>query len=254
MSVERSELTDYLNQLLQVGDFHDYGPNGLQIEGKDSISRIVTGVTACQALIEKAIALQADALLVHHGFFWQNEEVCITKAKQRRIKSLLTQDINLFGYHLPLDAHDTYGNNVQLAKQMDWIINQPLTIIDGHPMGLVGQLETKITLDSFAKSIEQKLKRTPLVIDGNHKDIQTIAWCTGGAQDMINLAIEHEVDCFISGEISERTTHIARENQIHYIAAGHHATERYGVQALGEHINQQFEGVECLFVDIDNPV
>ncbi len=248
----RNELAEYLAEFLQVGKFKDYAPNGLQVEGRAEIKKIVTGVTACQVLIDKAIALNADALLVHHGFFWKGEEEVIIGMKQRRIKALLTHDINLFGYHLPLDAHPMLGNNAELAKKLNI---SHAKVVEESIQGLIWQgcLDTPISAGIFKKNISDILNRKALHIGDPLAEIQSIAWCTGGAQDYINDAASLGVDAFISGEVSERTYHSALELGIHYFAAGHHATERYGIQALGEYLARKFD-IEHEYVDIDNPV
>ncbi len=250
MSTSLKDLLTYLNQQLQPHNFKDYCPNGLQVQGKDNIKKIVTGVTASQALLDAAVAQQADAILVHHGYFWKGEAAEIIGMKQQRLKTLLTHDINLIAYHLPLDAHLELGNNIQLAKQLN-IIN-PTAAVDNELL-FQGELNSAQAANDFANHIEQQLQRKPLHIAGTEKPIQRVAWCTGGAQDYITDAAELGVDAFISGEVSERTFHIAQELQIHYFAAGHHATERYGIKALGEHLTQHF-GFEQQFIDIDNPV
>lgn len=250
--MQRAELQAYLQAFLQVDKFRDYAPNGLQVEGKAQIKRIVTGVTACQPLIDAAIAYQADVLLVHHGFFWKNEPQVLVGMKQRRIKALLAHDMNLFAYHLPLDAHPDVGNNARLAHQLALQDARPVT---DSPQELLwrGQLPQRMSAEGFAEWITKQLGREPLHLPAAGDVIQTVAWCTGGAQDYIDQASALGVDAFISGEASERTFHSAAEQGVHYYAAGHHATERYGIQALGEHLAQQF-GLEHKFVDIDNPV
>lgn len=248
MTPTRDTLLNTLNELLQPHLFEDYCPNGLQVEGKSSIKKIVTGVTASQALIEAAIDCQADAILVHHGYFWKNENAAITGMKQRRIKKLLTHDINLFAYHLPLDAHAEYGNNIQLAKRLNIkVIGQFAGI------GLIGELTTSLSAHDFAKSVCAKLNREPLLLMSGDHLIKKVAWCTGAAQSFFEKVLPFHVDAFLTGEASEPTTHIARENNIHFIAAGHHATERYGVQAVGQYIEKRL-GIEHCFIDIDNPV
>lgn len=243
-----TELVQYLDDFLEASTFKDYAPNGLQVEGKADISKVVTGVTACQALIDAAIAEKADAIIVHHGYFWKNEPVTITGMKQKRIRSLLENEINLLGYHLPLDAHPTLGNNAMLGEL--WSLED----ITPEP-GLVrlGRLSSPVLIETFVESVEKSLERKPLHLPGGSLEVETIAWCSGGAQGYIEKAIEWGADVYISGEVSEQTTHQARENQIHYLAAGHHATERLGVKALGEHLAQAFD-LEVVFVDIDNPV
>lgn len=252
----RTELTQYLASFLNINAFKDYAPNGLQVEGTDEIQTIVTGVTACQALIDKAIALKADAVLVHHGFFWKNEPEVITGMKQKRIKALLENGINLYGYHLPLDAHPEVGNNIELGRQLG-LLN--IEVVDNIP-GLStpsllwqGTLPETMPASDFSAYLKAELGRKALHLGDENQLITSIAWCTGGAQDYIDLAAQLNVDAFISGEASERTFHCAIEQNIHYFAAGHHATERYGIQALGRHLEAKF-GLEHHFVDIDNPV
>ena len=251
--MNNKKLANKLDQFLEIHQFKDYCPNGLQIEGKTEVKKIITGVTACQALIDLACAENADAILVHHGFFWKGEAQQITGMKHKRIKSLLDKDINLYAYHLPLDVHPELGNNAQLAQLLGITDRRPLEPWDKHSVGRVGKFEQAITPDALGARIESVLARKPLHIDGGKKDIKSIAWCTGGGQDYINIAAEQGIDAFISGEVSERTVHIAREMGIHFYAAGHHATERYGVKALGEWLETEFD-FEVTFIDIDNPV
>ncbi len=246
--INRTDLMTYCNELLAVETFKDYCPNGLQIEGKESVQRIVSGVTASQALIDAAVESQADMLLVHHGFFWKGEASVLTGIKQRRIKALLCHDINLVAYHLPLDAHKELGNNVLLAQHLGLTVEQ---FFAGNDIALAGQIKKQSGSD-FAHHIAAVLQRIPLHIDAE-RDISRVALCSGAAQSYIEQAIELGVDAFISGEVSENTWHIAKENNIHYFAAGHHATERYGVQALGEHLADRY-GLEHEFIDIVNPV
>jgi len=242
--------TTYLNELLTIEAFKDYAPNGLQVEGKEKLRKIVTGVSASQALIEAAIERDADAVLVHHGWFWQKEDPRIIGMKQKRLKMLLAHDISLLAYHLPLDAHPELGNNVQLAHRLDIQLDHAM---DEQGIGNYGRLSEYVSLDELGTKIENALNRKPLLISGGDHAIRRVALCTGAAQNYILKAAEAGVDAFISGEVSENTVHIARECGVHYIAAGHHATERYGVQALGEFAAAHF-GLLCEFVDIDNPV
>ena len=245
-----NDLNDYLNQLLQPERFSDYCPNGLQVEGKREINKIVTGVTASYALLEAALQANADAVLVHHGYFWRGEPLPITGIKKRRIQFLLQHEINLFAYHLPLDMHAELGNNVMLAKQL----GLEITAWAGEKnMLALAELNSPQTLKEFAMLVEAKLNRAPQVIGDLNKPIKHIALCTGAAQGFIEQALEAGADCYISGEISEQTVHITRESGMSYISAGHHATERYGIQALGEHLAQKF-ALAHEFIDIDNPV
>ncbi|MGL4192697.1 MAG: Nif3-like dinuclear metal center hexameric protein [Vibrio sp.] len=248
------QLEALLNETLSPQLIKDYCPNGLQIEGKTQVQRIVTGVTASLALIEAAIEHNADALLVHHGYFWKNEPEAIRGMKGRRIRTLIQNDLNLYAYHLPLDIHPQLGNNAQLAQRLGICVEGGL---EGHPqsVAMFGRLASPLTAQQLAQRIEQTLNRAPLHIAPEQADklIETIGWCTGGGQDYIELAASCGLDAFISGEISERTTYAAREQSIHYFSAGHHATERYGIKALGEWLAQH-HGFDVTFIDIDNPV
>jgi dinuclear metal center YbgI/SA1388 family protein len=252
----REQLLRTLNQLLSPHLTQDYCPNGLQIEGKEEIRHIVTGVTASQALIDKAIALKADAILVHHGYFWKNEPYNIVGIKKRRIASLLQHDISLFAYHLPLDVHASLGNNAQLAAVLGLDAVAPLTNVS--PQGLVmrGALPQALSHQALKHKLANCLSRDVISV-GDKSEIKHLAWCTGGGQgyidELTNLAAgDAPIDAFISGEISEQTTHSARELGIDFFAAGHHATERYGVKALGEYLAQHHD-VRVSFIDVDNP-
>jgi dinuclear metal center YbgI/SA1388 family protein len=247
------KLANKLDQLLDIHHFKDYCPNGLQIEGVQEVKKIITGVTASQALIDIAIEQHADAILVHHGYFWKGEKQEIVGMKYKRIKALIDHGINLYAYHLPLDVHPELGNNAQLAKLLQIIDRRPLEPWDKRSVGRVGKFSQALSGAQLSQRIETVLARTPLHIDGGKKEILSVAWCTGGGQDYISIAAEQGIDAFISGEISERTVHIAREMGIHYYAAGHHASERYGVQALGRWIETEL-GLDVAFIDIDNPV
>lgn len=253
MSVLLSTLTDTLTALLEVDQFQDYCPNGLQVQGRDNVEILVSGVTATQALIDRAVELRADAILVHHGYFWKGENPCVIGMKQRRLKALLENNISLLAYHLPLDAHPSLGNNAQLAKLLDIEVAGGLQPGIRYPVGNVGYLKDEVSIQAFVRLLEVKLGRKPQLIEGGGASVKRIAWCTGAAQNYIEEAVAQNADVFVSGEISEQTVHVAREMGIHYIAAGHHATERYGVKALGESLAQQF-ALDHHFVDIDNPV
>ena len=243
-------LNNYLNTLLQPERFSDYCPNGLQVEGKQEINKIVTGVTASMALLQSAHRANADAVLVHHGYFWRGEALPITGIKKHRIQFLLQHDINLFAYHLPLDAHSKLGNNVMLAKKLGLTVTSSA---GEKEMLLLAELKSPQPLQSLVNLIETKLNRKPQVIGDLNKPIQKIALCTGAAQGYIEQAAAAGVDAYISGEISEQTVHVAIESGVSYISAGHHATERYGIQALGAHLAQKFD-LQHQFIDIDNPV
>lgn len=248
--MKREELLEYLDGLLMPGKFRDYCPNGLQVEGRSEISRIVTGVTASQALLDAAVEHDADAIVVHHGYFWKGEDGRVTGIRRKRLATLLANDINLLAYHLPLDAHPELGNNAQLASRLGWI---PDGRFGEQDIAWLGTLAEPCDLTTLAVKVAAGLGREPMVIGDGARTIRRIGWCSGGAQGYFEQAIALGVDAFMSGEISEQTVHLARESGVAYLAAGHHATERYGVQALAGHLAQQF-GISCEFVDVDNPV
>ena len=246
------ELEQLINQKLSSDKINDYAPNGLQVEGKTEIKKIITGVTASQALIDYAISQNADAILVHHGYFWKSENPCIRGMKGKRIKALLVNDINLYGYHLPLDVHPELGNNTQLAKLLDIENLQPLEK-GAVSIPVWGELKEPMTGENFAEKIEKVLNRKPLIcIENGPHLIRKIGICTGGGQGYIDLAAEQGCDAFITGEVSEQTIHSAREQGLHFFSAGHHATERYGIKALGEWLAKEY-GFDVEFKDIDNP-
>lgn len=270
------ELVNWCDDTLKAKEFKDYCPNGLQVDASltqnnlahslannlannlndsdNTIKRIVTGVTACEALIDAAIEKQAQAILVHHGYFWKGEDQRLIGMKGRRVAKLMQHGISLIAYHLPLDAHPTLGNNAQLANVLNLTPVEALYPEQKHPVGYIYQTDA-ISAQQLITLITSKLNRTPLHISSGgftNTGYQRIAICSGGAQDMIEQAANMQCDLYISGEISERTTHSARELGIDYMACGHHATERGGVQALGHLIADTFD-VQVDFVDIDNP-
>ena len=255
---ELKAIVEMANSLMLARPISDYCPNGLQIEGCSEVKKIISGVTASQALIDEAVAKGADLLLVHHGYFWKGEPEAIVGIKKKRIQTLLKHDISLLAYHLPLDIHPELGNNAQLAARLGLTTDGPLDPDARPSIGLVGHLDKPLTLQEFSDLVASKLNRAPMVISGSESGsdgdlIKRVGWCTGGAQGYIDKAVAAGVDAYISGEISEPTVHIARECGVHYFAAGHHATERYGVMALGDKLAELL-GVEHEFVDIDNPV
>ncbi len=252
MAIALSTLVEEADRYLTAARIQDYCPNGLQVEGRPQVRRIVSGVTASQALLDAAVEADADVVLVHHGYFWKNENPCIVGIKQRRLKTLLNHDISLLAYHLPLDVHPEVGNNVQLARVLDLIVEGPLEPDNPRSVGLVGSLVEPLAPRDFARRVHEALGREPLLIEGEGP-IRRIAWCTGAAQGYIDQAVTAGVDAYLTGEVSEPTVHAARENGISFIAAGHHATERYGVQALGDYLARRF-AIEHLFVDCPNPV
>ena len=244
------ELLDYTGHLLQVERYRDYCPNGLQVAGRNEIGTIVSGVSASMALLEAAAEAGADTVLVHHGYFWKNEEPCITGIKRDRLRFLLERDINLVAYHLPLDAHPELGNNVQLARLLGFEIEG---WFGEQSIAAYGRLPEAMSLETLGRQVAHGLRREPLVVGDVLTPIRHVAWCTGAAQDLLEHAVALGVDAFLTGEVSERTVHLARESGVAFIAAGHHATERYGVQALGEHLANRY-GISHRYIEIDNPV
>ncbi len=252
MAIALTTLVEEADAFLNAARISDYCPNGLQVEGRPHVRRIVSGVTASQALIEAAIEAEADVLLVHHGYFWKGENPCVTGMKQRRLKALLAHDISLLAYHLPLDVHPEVGNNVQLARQLGIVVEGPLEPDNPRTVGLVGSLAEAMSAADFARHVQQVLGREPLLVEGQGL-IRRVGWCTGGGQGYIDQAVAAGVDLYLTGEASEQTFHSARENALSFIAAGHHATERYGVQALGDYLARRF-ALEHLFIDCPNPI
>ncbi len=253
MAVAIRELDHYLDELLEPGAFQDYCPNGLQVEGTRPIRKLISGVTASQEFIDAAVANNADALLVHHGYFWKGEDARITGMKRRRIAALMESGVSLFAYHLPLDAHPRLGNNAQLAQKMGWKITGALKPQEQRPLGNRGMTAAPQDPASLKLQLQQVLNFAPVHVAGDAEAIESIAWCTGAAQGMIHDAAALGVQAFVTGEISEPTAHAARELGVHFFAAGHHATERYGVQAVGEQLATEF-GIEHQFIDCPIPV
>ncbi len=253
MTLSLDQLVLHIDELLQPGRFKDYCPNGLQVQGRASVERIATGVTASQALVDAAISWGADAILVHHGYFWRGEPAPVVGMKRRRLGALLGADVSLLAYHLPLDAHPELGNNAQLGRLLGLEDAQALHPEDPASVGNVGRLAQVSTAGEVCDRLAALTGQAPLLIGERGRAVERVAWCTGAAQSYIEDAVAAGADLFITGEASEPTVHVAREEGIGFIAAGHHATERYGVQALGEHLAQAF-GLEHRFIDIPNPV
>ena len=248
--MERSRLDAYLGQSHEVARFRDYCPNGLQVEGRGDVSRLVSGVTASVELLEAAVDARADAVLVHHGYFWRGEDARVIGPRRRRLALLIENDLNLFAFHLPLDAHEDVGNNASLARELGFTVSGRFGEQD---IGMHGEVEGPLTLGALAARVETGLKRRPLVVGEASRPVRRVAWCTGAAQGYLEDAVRLGVDAYLTGEVSEQTVHLARESGVAFIAAGHHATERYGVQALGAHLAQRF-GIDHRYIDIDNPV
>lgn len=248
--MQLDSLREHLDALLEVTTFKDYCPNGLQVEGRGQVRRILCGVTASQALVDRAVEGGYDALLVHHGYFWRGEDGRITGIRKRRLAALLKADVSLFAYHLPLDAHPELGNNAQLGRLMSWSGDGRF---GDQNLGWIGRSVQPEVAASVADRLETALERKPMLIGDGDRMVRRVAWCTGGAQGYFEEAIAAGADLYVSGEISEQTVHLARESGVAYIAAGHHATERYGARALAEHLRQVLK-LEADFIDLDNPV
>lgn len=246
-------LVDYCDRLLDIARFRDYCPNGLQLEGRAQVSRVISGVTASQAMIDAACEHDADLLLVHHGYFWKGEDPTLTGIKRARVGTLLAADISLLAYHLPLDAHPEFGNNAALAARLGWVTEGCFGDPGGLELACYGRPQRPQSVQDMAAHLGSVLQREPLLVGNGPATIETVGWCTGAAQSYLEAAARRGLDAFVSGEISEQTVHLAREYGIHYFAAGHHATERYGVQTLGAHLAERF-AIQHTFVDIDNPV
>lgn len=245
----REEVGRLLDAWLEPARFRDYCPNGLQVEGRDSVRKLVCGVTSSLALIEAAVEAKADAILVHHGLFWKGDDMRLTGAKKRRVELLVKNDISLFAYHLPLDAHPEMGNNAALARQLGFTVTGRFA---EQEIGFLGELPQALPAGEVARQVGERLGRAPLLVGDAARSVRKVAWCTGGAQGYFEQALAAGCELYLSGEISEQTTHVARESGVPYIAAGHHATERYGVQAVGERLARETD-VEVRFIDIDNP-
>lgn len=247
--VHRTEIETHLQTMLDVGRFRDYGPNGLQVEGKPEVLKIVSGVTASLALIEAAVEAKADAILVHHGLFWKGHDGRVTGWLKARLEKLLAHQVNLFAYHLPLDAHAELGNNAQFGARLKLAADARFGDQD---LGFIGSPAQPLSVAALAALLQFRLGRAATVVEGDGRPLQRVAWCTGGAQGYFEAAIAAGADAFITGELSEPQAHYARETGVAYFACGHHASERYGAPAVAAQVAQQF-GLEHQFIDIDNP-
>lgn len=250
--MKRDELVTYLNDFLRINEFNDLGPNGLQVEGRSEIKKVVTGVSACVDLFEKAIALKADAIIVHHGIIWDFERPVFRGGFKKRVKLLLEHNINLLAYHLPLDAHEQVGNNVQIAKALELLNLQPFGDYKGKLIGIKGRL-TSTNQEAFFNLIKEKINANALIFPYGPKKVVNVGIISGGAQKDVKQAVAEGLDAYITGEVSEHILHYVKEEGIHFISAGHHATERFGVLALGDHL-RRMSGLDVEFVDIPNPV
>ena len=249
-SQQRDEIASYLDTLLAVSRYHDYGPNGLQVEGRATVTRLVSGVTASLALIEAAIDDGADAILVHHGLFWRGQNGRLTGWLGERVRRLMAHGVNLYAYHLPLDAHPVHGNNAQLGLRLGWVVDANF---GEQGLGCAAPTGEALALDALAQRVQTALAgRAPLVLPGDGRPLRRVGWCTGGAQSYFEAAIEAGVDAFLTGEVSEPQAHLARETGVAFLACGHHATERFGAPALAAHVAERF-GLEHRFIEIANP-
>jgi len=252
--MKREELTTYLDTLLETNEFEDYGPNGLQVEGKEEISTIITGVSGCVDLFEQALQHNADAIIVHHGIIWWDFDRPVIKGSyKKRIKLLLDNNINLFGYHLPLDCHPTYGNNIQIAQHLGFTKNTTAFSYKGHHIGIISELASPLQKEALYSQVKQIINPNSLLFDYGPTHLQKIAIVSGAGESLFREAIDQGVDCFITGEVKEHIMHLAKEEQVSFISAGHHATERFGIKALGDHLKDHFN-LNIHYIDIPNPV
>jgi len=243
----------YINSLLKVEDFKDHSPNGLQVEGTSSIKKIVTGVSASIDLFNRAVIEKADLILVHHGMFWDSDSPIVQGSSKERLSLLIKNNMSLAGYHLPLDAHPKYGNNAQLIKKLSLIDREPFGCYEGKSIGFVGYTRRKESINDFLNKIKNIICPDALTLQFGEKLIKKVALCSGSAPDLVKEAIKIKADVFLTGEATEWVYHLCKEEKIHYIAAGHHATEKFGIQSLGDHLQKKFS-VPVEFIDLPNPI
>ncbi len=246
-------LISYIDSLLKVQNFKDHCPNGLQVEGNSSIKKIITGVSASIELFEHAVDEKADLVIVHHGMFWDSQSPVVRGSMKKRLSILLKNNISLAGYHLPLDAHPLYGNNAQLIKKLKLTKREPFGIYDGQRIGFIGYTKGNENIHSFIKKVEQSIDPDILTLKFGSSKINKVAICSGGAPDLVKEAIKKKADVFLTGEATEWVYHLCKEEKIHYIAAGHHATERFGIEALGNHLQKKFN-LKIRFIDLPNSI
>ncbi len=252
-TVSRDRLVAYLDQLLSAGEGEDYGPNGLQVEGREEIQRLVTGVSACRELFERARRVGADAVLVHHGIFWRGAPLVLTGVQHRRVRELYAGELNLLAYHLPLDRHSVYGNNALAAEAFGLVDRRPFAPHKGLPIGFAGRFPEPVAASELVRRCGEIFGQEPRVFDTGPDPVESLGIVSGGAQREFHLAIAEGLDAYLTGEVSEWVMNVARESGVHYLAAGHYATERLGVRALGEHLGERF-GLAVEFIDLPNPV
>lgn len=252
-AVDRDRLVADLDQLLGATEGSDFGPNGLQVEGKREIRKVVTGVSACQELFDRAVAAGADAVVVHHGLFWDWTPRQLTGMQYRRVATLIRADVNLLGYHLPLDRHEEVGNNAVAARAFGLVDLEPFGVYEGLPVGFSGRFPEPLPAAELFARAERIYEREPLVFDGGPDPVRTLGIISGGAQKELYQALDAGLDAFLTGEVSEWVMNVAREAGIHYLSAGHYATERLGPKALGDWIAAKY-GIEVELIDVPNPV
>lgn len=252
-TVSRDDLVAYLDEYLAAGEGQDFGPNGLQVEGREEIRHIVSGVSGCVELFEQAVERDADAVLVHHGIFWEGMPRQLTGFLAARVRPLIRSDLNLLAYHLPLDRHPEVGNNAVAARKLGLVDLEPFAEYHGLPVGFRGRFPQPIEEAELRQRLTRLYEREPLVFPAGPAQVETVGIISGGAQGEIHQAIAAGLDSYVTGEVSEWVMNIARESGIHFYSCGHYATERAGVQALGDHLRQKF-GLRIEFIDVDNPV
>ena len=252
MSISRDELSVYLDEYLQAGDFNDYCPNGLQFEGKAEVNKIVTGVSASVDLFEKAVVKKADAIIVHHGLIWDFDRPIYKGGYKMRVKILMENNISLYGFHLPLDAHEKVGNNAVIARQLALKKVTPFGEYKGQYIGMRGELD-KINADVFFELVRTKINEDLIVFAFGPDEIKNVGVISGGAQKEVKQAVLDGLDLYLTGEVSEHILHYVKEERIHFVAAGHHATERFGIQALGDHLQKHFD-LDVEYIEIPNPI
>lgn len=251
--MNRDALLAHLDQLLDASRGRDYGPNGLQVEGRDEIRKVVTGVSACEELFVRAREAGADAVLVHHGIFWDGMPRVLTGVQYRRVAELIRGEMNLLAYHLPLDRHDGLGNNILAGREFGLEDLEPFGFHDGLPVGFKGRFPEPIAATELAERCERIYQQKPLAFLHGPDPVRSLGIISGGAQRDFYTAIDDGLDAYITGEVSEWVMNVAREARVHYLAAGHYATERLGIRALGEHLREKF-GLDVEFIDVPNPV
>ncbi len=253
MSAKLINIVKYLDDYLDTSRFKDYCPVGLQVMGKKDVKKIVTGVSACLELFERAVEEEADAIIVHHGMFFDSDPKVVKGGLKKRLKILLENDISLLGYHLVLDAHDEVGNNAILLQKLGFTQSEPFGGYGGKSIGKMGSFETPVPADDFFETVKNEINSSARIYGFGPEKIGQVAIVSGGAPGLVREAIEKKADLYLTGEDTEWIYHLCKEENIHYVAAGHHATERFGIETLGRHLAKEFD-VTAKFIDINNPI